>query len=151
MRRLVLVVSLLGLWAPAAGAWTWPVQGPVLQRFSFDPAHPYAGGEHRGIDIGAAAGAAVVAPAGGTVSFAGTVPSSGESVTIQTQGGYSVTLTHLGSIAVARNASIGEGAVVGTIGPSGTSAHDTPYLSLGVRVTAQEQGYLDPLRSCRRR
>src|SRR5258708_36607467 len=119
MRRFVLVVLMLGLWAPAAGAWSWPVHGPVLQRFSFDPAHPYAAGEHRGIDIGAATGTPVVAPAGGTVSFAGTVPSSGESVTIQTSDGYSVTLTHLGSIPVGKNPSVGEGAVVPPIRPGG--------------------------------
>ena len=41
MRRRSLLVLLLLLFVPAAGAWTWPVQGPVLQTFSFDPAHPY--------------------------------------------------------------------------------------------------------------
>ena len=49
------------------------------------------------------------APAGGTVSFAGTVPSGGETVTIETQDGYSVTLLHLGSIGVKRNAAVSEG------------------------------------------
>ena len=57
MRRVLLVAVLAALLvAPVARAWTWPVGGPVLQPFSFDPAHPYAAGEHRGIDIGAAAG-----------------------------------------------------------------------------------------------
>ena len=42
---------------PRQGRWTWPVQGPVLQTFSFDQAHPYAAGQHRGIAIGAGAGA----------------------------------------------------------------------------------------------
>ena len=81
------------------------MQGPVLQPFAYDEAHPYAAGQHRGIDIGAAgAGETVVAPAAGTVSFAGTVPTSGKSVTIETADGYSVTLTHLGSIRVANGA-----------------------------------------------
>ena len=35
------------------------------------------------------------------MSFAGTVPTNGKTVTIETADGYSVTLTHLGSIAVA--------------------------------------------------
>ena len=70
-------------WTPAAYAWSWPVQGSVLRPYSYDEAHPYAAGQHRGIDIGAdAAGEAVVAPAAGTVSFAGTVPTNGMSVTI---------------------------------------------------------------------
>ena len=34
----------------------------VLQTFSFDRAHPYAGGQHRGIDIGGAAGDARFSP-----------------------------------------------------------------------------------------
>src|SRR6266851_1335411 len=121
MRRLVPIVLLLVLWVPSAEAWTWPVTGPVLQGFSFDPAHPYAGGQHRGIDVGAPAGGGpVLAPAAGVVSFAGTVPTSGKSLTIDTPDGLSVTLTHLGSLAVSRDAAVVEGAVVGTVGPSGT-------------------------------
>ena len=123
------------------------MQGPVLQPFVYDEAHPYAAGQHRGIDIAAdAAGEQVVAPAAGTVSFAGSVPSSGESLTIQTSDGYSVTLTHLGSIAVSRGASVAEGAPVATIGPSGTPEVDGPYVHLGIRVTSDPNGYLDPLR-----
>src|SRR5207245_2321251 len=80
-------------------AWTWPVKGPVLQKFTMG-ADPYAAGQHRGIDIGATAGATVSSPVSGKVSFAGTVPVSGKCVTIQTADGYSVTLTHLGSMSV---------------------------------------------------
>lgn len=123
------------------------MQGPVLQAFAYDEAHPYAAGQHRGIDIGAdAAGGTVVAPAAGTVSFAGTVPTNGKSVTIETADGYSVTLTHLGSIVVARGATVGEGDAVGAIGPSGTPEVDGPYVHLGIRVTSDPNGYLDPLR-----
>jgi hypothetical protein len=145
-RRLALTVLLFLVWAPVANAWTWPVQGPVLEPFSYDEAHPYAAGQHRGIDIGAnAAGEQVVAPAAGTISFAGSVPGSGESVTIQTSDGYSVTLTHLGSMAVSKGALIAEGALVGTIGPSGTAEVDGPYVHLGIRVTSDANGYLEPL------
>lgn len=123
------------------------MQGPVLQPFAYDEAHPYAAGQHRGIDIGAgSAGESVIAPAAGTVSFAGFVPTSGSSVTIQTADGYSVTLTHLGSISVAKGATVGEGLAVGTIGPSGTPEFSQPYLHLGVRLTDDPNGYLNPLR-----
>src|SRR5438094_282679 len=101
--------------APALG-WTWPVAGPVLIGFSFDPAHPYAAGQHRGIDVGADAGSPVVAPTSGVVSFAGTVPTSGKAITIETPGGLAVTLTHLGSIGVAKDAVIAEGAAGGSAG-----------------------------------
>lgn len=134
------------VWTPAAYAWSWPVQGPVVKPFSYDAADPYASGQHRGVDIGAdAVGEAVVAPAAGTISFAGTVPTNGRSVTIQTADGYSVTLTHLGSIAVAKGAVVAEQDAIGTIGPSGTAEEAGPYVHLGIRLTADPNGYLDPL------
>jgi hypothetical protein len=145
--RIAAVVLVLLAWAPAAYAWSWPVQGPVLQPFTYDESHPYASGRHRGIDIGAdAAGEQVVAPAAGIVSFAGSVPTNGECVAIETPDGYTVTLTHLGAILVAKDASVAEGQAVGTIGPSGTPEFDRPYVHLGIRTTSDPNGYLDPLR-----
>jgi len=145
MRRVLLLVAVAAMvFVPTAGAWTWPTDGEVLQPFVFDPAHPYAGGEHRGIDVSGPAGADVLAPRAGTVTFAGTVPGSGASVTILTDDGYAVTLTHLGSIAVARGAAVAEGAPVGALGAGGDGEHAQPYVHLGVRVAAQAQGYVDP-------
>jgi hypothetical protein len=144
--KLTTVVVVFLVWVPVASAWSWPVHGPVLQAFSYDETHPYAAGQHRGIDIGAnAAGDPVVAPESGTVSFAGSVPTSGESLTIETTDGYSVTLTHLGSIGVTAGASVAEGDVVATVGPSGTPEQTVPYVHLGIRLTADPLGYLDPL------
>jgi hypothetical protein len=134
------------VWTPAAFAWSWPVHGPVLEPFSYDAAHPYAAGQHRGIDIGAgAAGQSVVAPAAGTVTFAGWVPTSGRTVTIDTADGYAVTLTHLGSVLVAKGAEVAEDDPIGTIGPSGTAEVDVPYVHLGVRRASDPNGYIDPL------
>src|SRR5437868_18155 len=145
MRRLLVAAILAALLlAPIGHAWTWPASGPVLQPFHFDPAHPFAAGQHRGIDVAGELGAQVSAPAAGTVTFAGTVPSSGKSVTISTVDGYAVTLTHLGSIAVTKGASVAEGDGVGTIGGSGDAEVPQPYVHLGLRVAAQAQGYLDP-------
>jgi peptidase M23-like protein len=147
MKRLVaLLPVLIALQAgvPPALAWTWPVDGPVLRPFVLGD-DPYAAGQHRGIDVGAAAGAPVRAPAAGAVTFAGTVPGSGRTVTIQTSDGYSVTLVHLGSFVVGRGAAVSEGATVGTVGPSGEPELAEPYVHLGVRRTADEHGYVDPL------
>ena len=41
------------------------MQGPVVQPFSYDEAHPYAAGQHRGIDIGADAAGETRRRAGG--------------------------------------------------------------------------------------
>ena len=146
MRRqfLAMVFAAL-LLAPVGKAWTWPATGAVLQPFLFDPAHPYASGQHRGLDVGAELGAVALAPAAGTVTFAGTVPTSGKSVTITTADGYAVTLTHLGSITVERGAPVAEGDGVGTIGLSGEPEVPQPYVHVGVRIAAEPQGYLDPL------
>src|SRR4029078_12170171 len=96
MRRTLLAVLLAALWfSPVATAWSWTVDGPVIQTFAFDHDHPYAAGQHRGVDIGADVGDTVAAPVAGTVTFAGTVPGSGRSVTITSVDGYAVTLTHL--------------------------------------------------------
>jgi hypothetical protein len=144
--KLTTVVVVFLVWVPVASAWSWPVHGPVLQQFSYDEAHPYDAGQHRGIDIGAtAAGDPVVAPAGGTVSFAGFVPTSGESLTIETPDGHSVTLTHLGSIAVSAGTAVSEGDVVAEVGSSGTPEQTVPYVHLGIRLTDDPLGYLDPL------
>jgi peptidase M23-like protein len=148
MKRLVILLPVLlafQVGVQPALAWTWPVDGPVLRHFKLGD-DPYAGAQHRGIDIGAPLGTSVRAPAGGTISFAGTVPTSGKSVTIQTPQGYSVTLVQLGTIGVTRGAAVAEGAVVGTIGPSGEPETAAPHVHLGVRLTSDPNGYLDPLR-----
>ncbi|HEY6052900.1 MAG TPA: M23 family metallopeptidase, partial [Gaiellaceae bacterium] len=146
MRRLLTAAAVLAalLVVPTAGAWSWPSDGVVLRGFTLG-SDAYAGGQHRGIDIEGSAGGPVRAPAAGQVSFAGTVPSSGKSVTIQTADGYAVTLTHLGSIAVAKGDAVGEGQAVGTIGPSGDPEVDQPYVHLGVRLASDPNGYVDPL------
>lgn len=65
--------------APAAidgasieGSWSWPVAPPHPVLRGYDVSGPYDAG-HRGVDLGAAPGAAVTSPADGTVRFAGVV------------------------------------------------------------------------------
>jgi len=147
MRRLAVLLPVLFTFqvgASPALAWTWPVDGPVLRPFQFGD-DPYAAGQHRGVDIGAPSGTPVRAPAGGAVTFAGSVPGGGRTVTIRTGEGYAVTLVHLGSIAVASSASVGEGETVGTVGPSGEPEVAQPYVHLGVRLADDPNGYVDPL------
>ena len=147
MRRLLVLLPVLIAFqagAPPALAWTWPADGPVLRPFMLGD-DPYAGGQHRGVDIAGPAGAPVRAPAAGIVSFAGTVPGGGRTVTVRTADGYSVTLVHLGSIAVELDEVVREGAPVGTVDPTGDVEHLDPYVHLGIRLTSDPHGYLDPL------
>src|SRR5919106_6749025 len=100
MTRWVTVLAAAALMqAPAAAAWSWPVDGPVLRPFVFGN-DPYAAGQHRGIDIGGPHGTTVRAATEGTVSFAGTVPTGGRTVTVRTADGFSVTYLELGATQV---------------------------------------------------
>jgi Peptidase family M23 len=130
--------------APGASAWAWPVDGPVLRPF-VAAGDPYAGGQHRGIDIGAPSGSDVRSATTGVVAFAGQLPRQGLCLTIRTEDGYSVTLVHLGSIGVSVGTQVSQGDVVGTIGPSGEPEGTEPYVYLGIRLTADPNGYVDPL------
>ena len=145
VRLLVCAAITAALAVPASAlGWAWPVQGPVLRPFLLGD-DPYAAGQHRGIDIGAPAGTPVLAPAAGVVSFTGTVPVGGRTVSLQTEDGYSVTLLHLGSVVVRRGTAVAEGGLVGTVGPSGVVELPVPYVYLGVRRASEPNGYLDPL------
>jgi Peptidase family M23 len=138
----VLVAVLVG--AVPALAWTWPADGPVLEPFRIAD-DPYAGGQHRGIDVGAPSGSPVRAPAAGAVSFAGAVPGGGRTLTIATADGYAVTLLHLSTIEAEEGQTIMEGDVVATIGPTGVAEHAEAYVHLGIRLADDPNGYVDPL------
>jgi hypothetical protein len=138
MKRSIAVLAVVALvQAPAAAGWSWPVDGPVLRPFVFGD-DPYAAGQHRGIDIGAPPGTPVHAASAGTVSFAGAVPKSGRTITVETADGLSVTYLELGAVSVARGAEVVEGDAIGTVG-------STEQVHLGVRLTADPHGYRDPL------
>src|SRR5262245_10196403 len=130
--------------APGAAAWAWPVDGPVLRPF-VAVADPYAGGQHRGIDIGAPTGSEVRSATTGVVAFAGRLPTHGLWLTVRTGDGCSVTLVHLGSIGVSVGTRVSQGDVVGTVGPTGDPEGTAPYVYLGMRRTADPNGYIDPL------
>src|SRR4051794_28600681 len=95
--------------ADPGGGWTWPVRGPVLTAYR-NGADPYAGGQHRGVDIGAPAGSRVVAAAGGTITFAGVVGSSGLTVSERTvDGRFDLSYLHLSGVAVHRGDTVAAG------------------------------------------
>ena len=144
MLRLALVAVVALVLAPSANAWSWPCEGSVLRPFSLVD-DPYAAGQHRGIDVGCGAGAGVGAPASGTVTFAGSLPGMGRGVTIQTADGYAVTLVQLRATTVSRGDAVDEGATVGAVGESEDPVTRAPHVHLGVRVSSDPNGYVDPL------
>ena len=128
---------------PAASAWSWPADGEVLRGFSVGP-DPYAGGQHRGVDVALGSARVVRAPAVGDVTFAGSVPTNGLTITIATADGRKASLTHLGTLLVKRGARVAEGDAIAEAGPSGVPEHDVPYVHLGIRE-ADDETYVDPL------
>ena len=147
MRRLALVAAAFATLAlaPTAHAWTWPASGEVLKPFVYG-GDPYAGGQHSGIDVSASRPEeSVLAPASGVVSFAGTVGTNGKVVTFETPRRPCRDARPARLDAVRKGDVVREGAVVGSIGPSGTPEHEATYVHLGIRVATDPHGYIDPL------
>lgn len=120
--------------------WQWPVAAPprVVRPF-IAPATPYTAG-HRGIDLAAAPGTAVLAPADGVIHFAGMV--AGRPVlSIQHPGEVLTSLEPVqSSVAVGR--SVRRGEVIGEVVLSLSSHCQVSCLHFGVRLRG---GYLSPL------
>ena len=141
---LVLAAPALAAASPAHAAWVWPVDGDVITPYR-NGMDPYASGQHRGIDIGASAGTAVVAATGGEVRFAGTAGSSGLTISVRTSDGYDTSYLHLSSLAVRAGASVSAGERIGAVGTTGTGSAAPPHLHFGVRDAGTRHGYRDPL------
>jgi murein DD-endopeptidase MepM/ murein hydrolase activator NlpD len=123
--------------AVAAG-WTWPVVGPVIQAFD-PPDTPYGRG-HRGIDIAAEVGTTIVAPADGTVTFAG--PIGGYLfVTMDHGGGLSSTYSWLSAKLVRKGDRVLRDQPIAFTG-WGHPGASIPHLHLGVKL---DGAYVDPL------
>lgn len=143
MSRLLLAtfVVLGASLGPAAGAaaraqhWTWPVEAPVTQRFAVGP-DPFARGQHRGIDIGAAPGVTVRSACSGTVSFAGVAGANGPTASVRC-GALTATYTHLGAVSVRGGEAAPAGRTIGRAGAEG--------VHLGARVAGRRWSYVDPL------
>lgn len=110
----------------------WPVAGRVVEGFE-PPATPYGDG-HRGVKLGAPAGASVVAAMPGQVSFAGDVAGT-RWVTVAHGGGLDTTYGPVDA-SVQPGTAVQAGDVLGRLAAEATSLH------WGARVDGE---YLDPL------
>ncbi|MDR0627147.1 MAG: M23 family metallopeptidase [Bifidobacteriaceae bacterium] len=122
---------------PEAGTFGWPLVEPVVVVRPFDlPVQPWLAG-HRGVDLLAAAGSAVLAPAAGSVSFNGWIVD--RHVLVIRHGELASTLEPvLSDLAVGDLVRRGES--VGTLA-GGEAWHCPDCLHWGVRRGEQ---YLDP-------
>jgi hypothetical protein len=144
---LSLVLGPLALLAgapPALAAWTWPLAGEVITPYR-NGGDPYAGGQHRGVDIAGAIGAPVVAAAAGEVLFAGAAGSSGVTVSIRTAEGLDTSYLHMSSVAVRKGERVSAGSRIGAVGTTGRRSVERPHLHFGVRASGTRHDYRDPL------
>jgi murein DD-endopeptidase MepM/ murein hydrolase activator NlpD len=121
-------------WLKMAAAPTmWPVEGPVTGSFGerIDPFNG-EGAFHTGVDISAAYGQAVIAPADGAVAFAGESGGYGRLVILEHGQGISTRYGHLASFAVAEGQRVRRGDVIGYVGRSGRTTG--PHLHYEVRI-----------------
>ena len=145
LTRLACALALLIAPASAAADWSWPVAGEVITNYR-NGADPYAGGQHRGIDIAAEAGRPVMAAAGGAVRFAGVAGSSGLTVSVRTADGrFDTSYLHLSALGVREGDAVSAGDRLGTVGTSGRRSVERPHLHFGVREAGSRHAYVDPL------
>lgn len=118
--------------------WEWPLAGAreIVQQYRA-PAHDYGPG-HRGIDVAAASGASVSAPADGVVAFRGVVVDR-PLLTIDHGDGYITTLEPLRS-ALRPGETVDAGETVGVVAAGGHT--DAGALHIGVRL---EHVYINPM------
>ncbi len=116
-----------------------PVAGPVVRGYEA-PAGPYGAG-HRGVDLAAATGAPVGAPAAGRVVFAGGVAGT-VWASIEVAPGVVTTLGPLRALAVTSGRRVAAGARLADLAPGHGSGRHPTTLHLGLRI---DGAYVDPL------
>lgn len=124
------------------GAFAWPC--PSSTRVTSDYGNrisPTAGASsnHKGIDIGAAYGADIVAAADGTVIFSGYSNSGGNYVMIDHGGSLYTVYMHASSLCVSKGESVKKGQVIARVGSTGISTGN--HLHFGVSLNGS---YVSP-------
>ncbi len=123
-----------------APAWSWPLSPrPAVLRAFDPPARPWLSG-HRGVDLEAAHdGAPLISPAGGTVSYVGTVVDR-PVITIDHGNGLRSSFEPVAS-ALAAGSAVAKGDVLGQV-QAGHCGPAPPCLHWGVR---RGEDYVNPL------
>jgi murein DD-endopeptidase MepM/ murein hydrolase activator NlpD len=121
-----------------------PVVGEITSRFARARRHPLLGvvRKHAGVDIAAAAGTPITAPASGRVSFSGKKFGYGYVVEIDHGRGVVTRYAHCRSLMVRFGDEVAAGAVIATVGRSGLAT--APHLHYEIIVHGRS---IDPLRN----
>lgn len=113
-------------------SFIWPVQGRISGRFGNQRIYDgQAGSAHSGMDIAAATGTPVKAPASGIVSFADAgLYLTGGTLLIDHGHGFSSNFLHLSRLDVGVGDHVEQGQVIGAVGASGRASG--PHLHWGM-------------------
>ena len=119
----------------ATGSYTWPCPSCTYITSGYgNRIHPIFGTErwHSGIDIGAAAGATVIAADSGTVFVATYSSSYVNYVMIYHSNGTYTLYAHMSAFAISNGQSVSQGQTIGYVGSTGVSSG--PHLHFETRV-----------------
>lgn len=124
------------------GVFTWPCPSSRRITSGFGKRNsPTAGASsyHQGYDIGASAGAAIVAAADGVVTTTGYSSVLGNYVILSHGGGLFTIYEHCSSVLVSKGQSVSRGAAIAKVGSTGISTGS--HLHFGVQLNGK---YVDP-------
>lgn len=139
----ILARTVPGTRAATASVSDLPVIGAIVSGFSHARRHPllHVVRPHLGIDIAAARGTRVSAPAAGRVTYVGRNFALGLTVEIAHADGISTRYAHLRSVVVHVGENVTRGATIATVGSSGLTTG--PHLHYEVAVNGRQ---VDPAR-----
>ncbi len=122
----------------------WPTSGPITSYYGKREDPVYGGTQfHKGIDIGAPGGQAVMAVGSGRVVMAGSYGGYGLTVMVDHQNGLVTRYAHLSRIDVSEGERVSAGQRVGAVGSTGKSTG--PHLDFGVTDGGQTANPLNYL------
>lgn len=126
-----------------ASGFIWPCPSSHRITSNFDArSAPVAGAStnHKGIDIGASSGSAIVAASGGRVTTAAYSSSAGNYVVISHGNGIATVYMHASALYVSEGAVVSKGQKIAAVGSTGYSTG--PHLHFGVILNGS---YVNPL------
>lgn len=136
---------------PASALASWPLSAGGGVGVGYQQSYTALDGReyvHRGVDCLGQAGAQVVAPAAGTVSFCGQVPAAegcGQAtqtaVSLELAGGQTLSLMPFDQVQVQEGQRVVQGQALGTLAAQGDRSSPQPHVHVGLR---QNGHYLDP-------
>ncbi len=130
-----------------SGPLLWPSYTALITSYYGNRLHPiYKDWRfHAGVDIGAAAGTAIYAPASGTVTVSSYNSGYGHYVSIAHDNGYSTLCAHMSSRNVSAGQRVSQGQVIGYVGSTGASTGPHIHYEVfsgGVRINPLSVSYI---------